>query len=546
MSNFLRRLRYLLNRRRHDAELANDLEFHREMAARHGGMPLGNALHLREQSRDAWGWTWLERLAQDLRYAFRMLRKSPGFTLAAVLMLAIGIGVNVAVFGFFDLMFLRPLNVRDPATLLRFHRRGITHYAFSLPYPEAAFFRANTRTLSALIAVNSSNVIVEAGSQVDSQPVPINFVTADFFRDLGGASRLGRVLDPARDESPAADPVVVLAHGYWQRRFAADPSVIGQSIRLNGQPATIIGIAAADFSGLSTGISEPSMWAPITRQPYFIRNSRLLTDFSVESSGVQVWGRLAPGQNPKAAETELHALAAELRRQYPNDIWQDERLPSEPGGFAVSMTTGGRRGTGAEQRDPIYPVFALAGCLTLLILAVACGNLGSLLLARAVARRREIDIRTAIGAGAARLIRQLFTESILLALMGAAAGLGLGIVVLRVLLTATDAPGWFTPSLDWRVAAFALAAALFSAILFGLAPALQTGRPTRRPGIARHVLIAAQVASSCILLIVAGLLGRALNYASSVHPGFEYKPGDRPQSRTRPQQLPTRQGAAFY
>src|SRR5205814_377384 len=140
----------------------------------------------------------------------------------------------------------------------------------------------------------------------------------------------------------------------------------------------------------------PSMWTLLSRHPYFVRDSHLLTDTSVESPGVQVWGRLAPGQNPKAAEAELHNLIAELRRQYPTDIWEDERLVGEPGGFAMSMNSGGRRGTGTEQKDPIYPVFALAGCLTLLILAVACGNLGSLLLARGVARQREIDIRTAI------------------------------------------------------------------------------------------------------------------------------------------------------
>ena len=264
------------------------------------------------------------------------------------------------------------------------------------------------------------------------------------------------------------------------------------------------------------------MWAPIARQPYFVPHSELLTDVSIESPGVQLWGRLAPGQNPKAAETELRALAAELRRQYPADIWEDERLPSEPGGYAISMVTGGRRGTGTEQRDPIYPVFALIGCLTLLILAVACGNLGSLLLARGAARRREIDIRTAIGAGTVRLIRQLLTESLLLALMGAAAGLALGSVALRAMLAATDAPSWFVQSPDWRVAAFALAAGLGSAIVFGLTPALHTARRRGRPGIARHVLVAGQVAASCILLIVAGLLGRALNRASYSHPGFEY------------------------
>ena len=155
MKQFSRRLRYLLHRRRFDQELANDLEFHREMAER-TGRPLGNSLQLREEARDAWGWTWIDRFAQDLRYAARMLRKSPGFTLVAVLMLAIGIGVNVAVFGFFDLMVLRPLDIRDPATLLRFHRRAPQNYAFALPYPEMAFFRYNSGTLSGVLAMNTT------------------------------------------------------------------------------------------------------------------------------------------------------------------------------------------------------------------------------------------------------------------------------------------------------------------------------------------------------------------------------------------------------
>src|ERR1700675_5019150 len=160
MNEFFRRLRYLLNRRRFDQELANDMEFHREMAAREGRR-FGNTLQLREEARDAWGWTWIERFSQDLRYAARMLRKSPGFTLAAVLMLAIGIGVNVAAFSFFDLMVLRPLAVRDPDTLVRFHRRAPQSYAFALPYPEMAFFREHSRTLSAVLALNSTKLSME-------------------------------------------------------------------------------------------------------------------------------------------------------------------------------------------------------------------------------------------------------------------------------------------------------------------------------------------------------------------------------------------------
>ena len=154
MKEFFRRLQYLFNRRRFDEELAADLDAHREMAALQGGIPLGNTLHLREEARDAWGWTWIDRFGQDLRYAARTLRKSPGFTVMAVLMLALGTGVNIAAFGFFDFMVLRPLNVRDPATLLRFHRRSPQGYSFVLPYPEIAFFREHSKTLSAVLALD--------------------------------------------------------------------------------------------------------------------------------------------------------------------------------------------------------------------------------------------------------------------------------------------------------------------------------------------------------------------------------------------------------
>jgi predicted permease len=515
MNELFRRLRYLLHRRRFDQELANDLEFHREMAER-AGKPLGNALQLREEARDAWGWTWLDRFSQDLRYAARMLRKSPGFTLVACLMLAIGIGVNVAIFGFFDLMVLRPLNVRDPATLLRFHRRAPQNYAFALPYPEMAFFRDNSGTLSAVLAMNTTKLAVEG----EEKQIDANFVTANFFTELGATPRLGRLLDPVRDDAPAADPVVVLDQGFWQRHFGADPSVIGRTIRLNGKPATVIGVARGEFSGLTLNAS--ALWAPLTQQPYFAAGSHLLTDYA-DSSGVRMWGRLRRGVAPKAAEEELRSLAAELRKQHPNEIWEKENLPSDPGGYAKSMMIGNRSGSGSEGEDELYPVFAMVGALALLILAVACGNLGSLLLARSVAREREIAIRVAVGAGKGRLIRQLFTESLLLAVLGSMAGLAVGYVVLRSLMTATESPAWLNPTPDWRVTLFALAAGFGAAILFGLTPALQAARQRHRATIARQVLVGAQVAASCVLLIVAGLLSRALNHAMSANPGFEYQ-----------------------
>jgi hypothetical protein len=179
MRDWVRRFQYLLHRRRFDQELANDMEFHREMAAKDGGMPLGNTLLLREEARDAWGWTWMEQLSQDLRYAARQLRRSPGFTLAAIVMLALGIGVNVAAFGFFNLMVLRPLPVRSPDTLLRFKRRAPQSYASQIPYPEMAFFRQYSKTLSAVLAVMDAKLAIEG------EPKPL---TGDFVRDFGSAT----------------------------------------------------------------------------------------------------------------------------------------------------------------------------------------------------------------------------------------------------------------------------------------------------------------------------------------------------------------------
>jgi predicted permease len=503
MNEFFRRIRYLLRRRRSDRELANDLDFHREMAAR-AGKPLPHTLLLREQSRDAWGWTWIDRLGQDLRYAARTLRKSPGFTVAAVLMLALGVGVNVAAFGFFDLMFLRPLPVRDPDTLLKFSRSAAQGYADNFAYAEVAFYREHSKKLSAVFASDGAKVTVDAD---ETQPTA-SFVTANIFNDLGAAARLGRLLDPARDEAANAQPVVVLDQGFWQRRFAADPSIVGRAIRVNGQPATVVGVSSSEFSGF--GFGRPDLWMPINQQPYFVRGS-LLTDFSDAGVNVPMWGRLQAGVTPTVAEQELKSLAAQLHSQHPDSVWKDESLPSEPGGYANRI------------RHEMVPVLVLVGALGLLILAAACGNLGSLLLARGVAREREIAIRVAVGAGRARLVRQLFTESLVLALLGSAAGLALGYLVLRVLMAWADVPAWIDPTPDRRVIAFAIGMGFAAAVLFGLTPAWQAARRRHRGTVVRQFLIAAQVAASCVLLIVAGLLVRAMQHAMSTYPGFEYR-----------------------
>jgi predicted permease len=508
MKELFRRIRYLLNRHRIDRELADEMDVHREMAARDGGSPFGNTLRLREEARDAWGWTWMDRLGQDVRYAARASRKSPGFTIVAVLMLALGIGVNVAAFGFFNVMVLRPLPVRDPDTLLRFLRSAPEGFSDNMPYAAVAFYRQHSKALSAVLAVNFARLSIEGGEK----PLDAHFVTANFFTELGATPRIGMTLDPARDEASDAEPVVVLSHGFWQRQFGGDPLVVGKTINLNSKPVTVIGVAASGFSGLS--LSSPDLWVPMTKRPYVVNGGQSLRDISGRGVHVLMWGRLQPGLSASVAEEELRSLTAELRKVHPNDIQEDERLLSEPGAYATGAT-GGRRGG-------VNAVFALLGALGLLILAVACANLGSLLLARGVARQQEMAIRAAIGAGRSRLVRQLFTESLLLAFVGSVAGLALGYLVLRTLMAWTEAAR-LNPVPDWRVVLFAIGVGFVAAILFGLTPALQAGRQRLRTTITRQVLIAAQVAASCVLLIVAGLLVRALERALFTHPGFDYQ-----------------------
>jgi predicted permease len=503
LRELLRRIHYLLNRRRFDDELAEEMAFHREMAEKGGGMPLGDALRLREDSREVWGFLWLDRLGQDLRYATRAMRMSPGFTASAVLVLAIGIGATVAAFSVFNMVVLRPLPVRDPLTIVRLERHARDRSETEFPYPAVAFYREHTRSLSAVLAMTTSRLSLEGAEQ----SVSTFFVTANFFDELGAIPMHGRLfrLGDERPDTPAA---VVLGHGFWASHFGSDPEVVGTSVLLSGKATTIIGVAAREFSGL--GGKTPAFWALLEDHAYFVHGSQMLTDFSGrQGSGVAMWGRLGPGQSPRMAEDELAALATELGRQHPEEIWEGERLVSEPGGTM--------RGSGPAS------VFAIVGTLALLILAVSCGNLGSLLLARGASRQREMAVRIAIGAGSGRLVRQLFTESLLLALLGCFSGLVLGSLVLRGIMVWTEAPPWLDPTPDWRVVTFAIAIGFLSSVLFGLTPAFHVARQRQRITRSRTMLIGAQVSASCVLLIVAGLLLRAFERATSSDPGFEYE-----------------------
>jgi hypothetical protein len=317
VSEFFRRLRYLVHRRRFEAELANDMEFHREMAARAGRRNFGNELRMREHSREAWGWTWLDRLGQDLRYAARILKRAPGFTVMAVLVLAIGIGVNVSAFSLFNMVALKPLPIRDPNAIVRLERRSPTAYTSEMAYPSFLFYQEHAKTLAAAIAVLG---VPPMQIDEDVEGAKTSFVTPNYFSELGTPAAYGRVFDPAREAASDAPPVMMLSYGYWQRRFGADPSVIGRTIHLNKKPVTIIGVAPFEFASL--GGQHPDIWLAIAQQPYFIDGSKVLSDF--DNSCVRMWGRLAPGVTAKGAEQELKALTSELRHAHPNAVWDNE------------------------------------------------------------------------------------------------------------------------------------------------------------------------------------------------------------------------------
>jgi predicted permease len=504
MGELFRRLNYLLHRRDRDRELEAEMLHHREMMGGDRKRDFGNITRLREDAREAWGWTWIERFIQDLSYAARILRRSPGFTLTAVLVLSIGIGVNITAFTLFNMVALEPLPVRDPASLIMLQRRSPTRIGGEMPYPHIDFYRQHSHTLSSVMSIMG---IPPVTLDTDMQPAHLSFATANYFSELGTHPALGRLFDPALDDAFSGPPIAVLSYRFWQQRLNADPAVIGRVLHLNGKAVTVAGVLPDAFASL--GADRAELWMPILQQPYLVQGSKLLSD--PEADAVRMWARLAPGTTAKTAEQELLSLTNQLRLRDPKNVWENEFLLSFPAGHLQVM------------QPDMYQVVAMISVLTLLILAVTCANLGGLLLARGVTREHEIGIRIAIGASKQRILRQLLTESLLLASIGSFVGLALSIVVMRVTLTFTDAPAWLSATPDWRVFGFSFVIAVIAAVLFGFAPALQIAGQKHRKPIARQVLIAAQVTASCVLLIVAGLLVRAMHHTLYNSPGFGYQ-----------------------
>ncbi|MDQ3803685.1 MAG: ABC transporter permease [Acidobacteriota bacterium] len=527
----LARLRALRDSDAVHREIDEELQFHIDMRAeenvRRGMTPaearraaeerFGHRLRIKEMSYGVRGGGWLETLWQDLRYAARTLRTRPGFAAVAVLTLALGIGANTAIFSVVNAVLLRPLPYEDPERIVRIggtnQRRGAALGSFS---PQDFFdWRERANVFEALAAYDGwSPSLTGAG---EPERVEAARVSPGFFGVLKVSPALGRDFLPA-EEQRGNHLSVILSHPFWQRRFGGDPRVIGRSLTLNGHGYTVVGIMPAGFAGPKfTGgdFEQAELWAPFAPDlSQWTRDGR-----SVDAA----IARLKPGVSLAQAQAELDAIAAQLQRQYPDTN----------AGIGAAAASLHEQAVGAIR--PALLTFLVAVGLVLLI---ACANVANLLLARAAARQKEIAVRMALGAGRARIVRQLLTESVLLAGLGGAAGLLLALwaTSLLVALGSDAIPRPDEIAVDARVLGFTLGVSLLTGIAFGLAPALAASRPDLNETLkeggrsqtfgrgrkrVRGVLVVSEVALSLLLLIGAGLLVKSFVRLRRVDPGFD-------------------------
>jgi predicted permease len=525
---FWRRLPYLLPWRRRAAErdMQEELRSLAEMAA---PGELGNLSLAAEDAREEWGWTRLEQLAQDVRYAARGLRKSPAFAAAAVLSLAIGIGATTALFTLLNTLLWKLLPVRDPHTLLMLGQRSPTTLTAGFTYQQYELFSSHAPTLD-LAAYAPVRLNVSIAGSVEPT-LEGQLVTGEFFPLLGVQAAMGRLLGPEDDRVPLGHPVVVLSHAYWRRRFDADPGVVGRQLALSGTPFTIVGVAPRDFFGVDVG-SAPDLFAPVMMQPAVMPTTvNLLDRPNVFSTWVRIVGRVQPGASLAEAAARLDALAGN-----PETDWRPrDKFTGRPADVHLEMRSAATGLSDLRRRfsQPLWLLLAVSG----VVLLVACANVANLLLARAAARQPEFALRLALGASRGRLMRQVIVESLLLSALGGAAGVALAFWATRALVVYASSGHQaivLDLSPDLRVLALAAAVSALAGLTFGSVPALRAARVRlaqtwrrdagtassagRGPG---RVLVAAQVALSLVLLIAAGVFTRSLQNLSPADPAVD-------------------------
>ena len=482
-------------------------------ASRMALIELGGVDQVKEQVRDIRMGARIEEVWLDVRYAARVLRKNPGFTAIVVITLALGIGVNTAIFSLVDGILLRPLPYDHPDRLVRVvqSQRQLGLDAWNLSQASFAALRDNTHSLEAVAAYSTSG----ANLTGDGEPerVSIGTVSADFFKVFGLPPVLGRAFR-AGEDTPGHNGVCIISFGFWQRRFGGDPNIVGRSLELNSAATEVIGVMPAGFSFPRP---ETEIWTPIALNPtrpapYFLR----------------AIGRLGPGVSPSAAETETTAVLWDYARQHPNS--SENKIPLDQGSALKTIVTPLKQAIVGNTQKPLIILLCAVG----LVLLIACANVANLLLARATSRVREIAVRFALGATPSRVARQLLTESLVLAFIGAAAGVMLAWVGVRMLdrLPIEGIPRIEAVTVDGRVLAFTAGVALLTGLLFGLMPALRAyrmgmvaamhegGRGGTSGRRSNSVLVAGQFALSFVLLIGAGLLLKSFQRLQSVDLGF--------------------------
>jgi predicted permease len=487
-----------------------------EEAERRARIELGSREAYKEQCREEHGLRWPDEIKQDMLYAARLLRRSPGFTAVAVVSLALGIGANTVVFSAINVLLLKPLPVSSPGELRFVERdRFPWHY-----YSRYLDMRDRNQTFSGLMAYEFVGVGIETGGFADW--VPAYLATGNYFNVLGVRPRLGRFFGPEDDLKSGAKPVVVLSYAYWRNQFAADPRILGRTIRVNSFPYTVVGIAPDGFYGTEL-FYRPEIWIPMRMQPQ-VEGFSVLDNYDRGPTKTMIVGRLKPGITVRQAEADLGGIAAASRQGavvFHGD-WNRINL-TEPGligdvfrGPAEAFTSG---------------VMVLSG----MVLLAACFNLASLLAARTVDRRHELAIRSSIGAGRARIVRQLLSEAVLVSILGGAAGCVLAFLLLRALSAWRISAGssvQIDGQLDWRVFAFAVAAALLTGILSGVVPAQQAwaGRDPQRVYPAggargrwrfRDAILAIQIALCCAVLTASLVSFRGLSRSLETPLGFD-------------------------
>ncbi|HEY7502321.1 MAG TPA: ABC transporter permease [Vicinamibacterales bacterium] len=535
------RLRAAARWKRNESDLDDEIQFHlseevdeqveagltpkeaRFAAAR----DFGNVTLVREAARDVWGWAFVERLVQDVRYTFRTMRRHPAFSLAVILSLALGIGANAAVFSLMNAVMLRSLPVVEPERLAIFAHQGAGDPQTGSNYPIYETLSREGRSFAGVLGFWQMPMKLRVGGATFS--LDGQYVTPNYFSVLGVRPALGRMLSDA----DAASDVAVISDTLWTQRFGAAPDVIGRAVVVNGVPVTVVGVHPPEFFGLRPG-SSIDISVPLALQ------RRMAPEFGDRLAlregtwGLCIVARLRDGVSREAAGVEAEALI----RPWVKEVGMAQS--SRFGSWARIGLLDARSGLDTLRRQFSRPLWLLMA-VVVMVLVIACANIANLLLARSASRRREIALRASIGAGRSRLVRQLFTESFVLAAIGGLAGLLLATWAARLLVVFLSGGTRLVLDVDpdVRVLSFAAAITFGTAIVCGLAPAFRatklelnaslkehaaTVASDVRGGRLRRLLVAGQVAVSLLVLIVASLFLRSLTNIRAVDPGFD---GDR-------------------